>query len=175
MKTVQTAAAVALAVLVSITGVTPSRAGELGTLVDVAIEANEATGLFDTLIAALITTGLDEVLAGEDNFTAFAPTDPAFAKLGLNENNVHLLPKDVLSEILLYHVTPGKKFSGDVLPRRILRMANGAYTVVYSSKRGAFINRAELQAPDFIDIEADNGVIHVINRVLIPYTLFTNR
>jgi uncharacterized surface protein with fasciclin (FAS1) repeats len=141
------------------------------TIVDVAIAANEATGEFSTLIGAVVAADLVDTLSGFRRYTVFAPTDAAFAALGLNAQNVALAPKGALRDILLYHVTPGKRFSGSVLGARFLRMANGQFARVSVNDSGAFINQSQLLAPDLIDIEADNGVIHVINAVMIPPSL----
>ena len=141
------------------------------TIVDGALAANEASGEFSTLISAVVATGLDETLSGFRRFTVFAPTDAAFAALGLNANNIAFAPKGALTQVLLYHVTPGKRFSGSVLGSRFLRMVNGEFARVSVNDQGAFINQSRLLAPDLIDIEADNGVIHVIDSVLLPPSL----
>lgn len=141
------------------------------TIVDVAIAANEATGEFSTLIAAVVAADLDETLSGVRRYTVFAPTDAAFAAIGLNAGNIVLAPKKELRNILLYHVTNGKRLSGSVLASRFIRMANGEFTRVTVNSNGAFINQSQLLAPDLIDIQADNGVIHVIDAVLLPPSL----
>ncbi|HMO05970.1 MAG TPA: fasciclin domain-containing protein [Kiritimatiellia bacterium] len=157
-----------LAAAVSLGGLVPEAKAQRQTIVDVAIAANEATGEFSTLIAAVVAADLVDTLSGFRRYTVFAPTDAAFAALGLNAQNVGLAPKKELRNILLYHVTSGKRFSGSVLGARFLRMANGEFTRVSVNPNGAFINQSRLLAPDLIDIEASNGVIHVIDAVLVP-------
>ena len=157
-----------MAVVLSASGLTTEAQAQRQSIVDVAIAANEATGEFSTLIAAVVAADLVDTLDGFRRYTVFAPTDAAFAKLGLNAGNVVLAPKKELRNILLYHVTNGKRFSGSVLNARFLRMANGETTRVSVSEAGAFINQSKLLAPDLIDIEASNGVIHVIDTVLAP-------
>lgn len=156
------------AIMLFITGIATEAHAQRQSIVDVAIAANEATGEFSTLIAAVVAADLVDTLSGFRRYTVFAPTDAAFAKLGLNAGNVVLAPKKELLNILLYHVTNGKRFSGSVLNARFLRMANGEFTRVSVSDAGAFINQSKLLAPDLIDIEASNGVIHVIDTVLTP-------
>ncbi len=155
----------------SVTGLVPEASAQRQTIVDVAISANEATGEFSSLIAAVVAADLDETLSGFRRYTVFAPTDAAFAALGLNAGNISLAPKKELRNILLYHVTNGKRFSGSVLGSRFIRMANGEFTRISVNQNGAFINQSKLLAPDLIDIEADNGVIHVIDSVLVPSAL----
>ena len=142
------------------------------TIVDVAVAVNQQTGEFSTLLAAAQAAGLVPVLNNQKlPLTVFAPTDAAFAKLGLDAKNVSGLPKDLLRQILLYHVTPGKRLSGSVLSSKVLPMMNKQFTRVKVNDSGAYINSSKLLAPSLIDIEASNGVIHVIDAVLIPPSL----
>ncbi len=141
------------------------------SVVDVALQVNAESGEFSTLIAALGATGLTPIVAAAP-ITVFAPTDAAFAKLGLNAQNIGLLPRELVTQILLYHVTLGKRFSDSVLSANVLIMLNRDFARVRATPDGAFINRSELLAPDLIDIDAGNGVIHVIDTVLIPPSLF---
>lgn len=137
---------------------------EAGTIVDVAVEA----GSFTTLVAALQATGLDATLADETaEFTVFAPTDDAFALLGDDTINALLEDTDALSDILLYHVLPGAVDSTTALSLdgSMVEMANGD-TVTLSVRDGAlFINESQVIA---VDIAASNGIIHVIDAVLLP-------
>jgi uncharacterized surface protein with fasciclin (FAS1) repeats len=120
---------------------------------------------FTTLVAALQAAGLVDVLNGNRQFTVFAPTDAAFAKLGLNAGNIGTLPKDQLTNILLYHVAPGERFANSVVNAKQIRMMNKQFTQVSVNSSGAFINDSQIVATD---IDASNGVIHVIDTVLLP-------
>jgi hypothetical protein len=142
-----------------------------GSLLDVVLQVNEKTGDFNTLIAAVIELDILDALLGDDALTVFAPDDHAFARLGLNEDNIAHLPEDLLAEIILYHITSGQLLAEELLEGRSTRltMLNDGHAVVRDNRRGAFINRARLA---LTDVEATNGVIHVINRVLLPVFQF---
>jgi uncharacterized surface protein with fasciclin (FAS1) repeats len=133
------------------------------TIVDVALQANAATGNFDTLIAALgaANPAVLQTLSGNGQFTVFAPTDEAFAALGLDESNVGTLPQDTLTNILLYHVARGSRDAAAVTSSTQIRMLNGQFAAV----SGATIDGAPIIATD---IFAANGVIHVVGAVLLP-------
>jgi uncharacterized surface protein with fasciclin (FAS1) repeats len=104
------------------------------------------------------------------SLTVFAPTDAAFGKLGINQGNVCKLPKKLLTNILTYHVAGQELFASDVLAKRKIQMLNGLYTFPSVRNGNAYINwYARITATD---IDASNGVIHVINKVLIPYRLW---
>jgi uncharacterized surface protein with fasciclin (FAS1) repeats len=120
---------------------------------------------FTTLVAAVQAAGLVDVLNGNRQFTVFAPTNDAFAKLGLDASNIGSLPKDQLTAILLYHVAPGERFANSVVNARQIRMMNKQFTQVTVNSDGAFINQSKILATD---IDASNGVIHVIDTVLLP-------
>ena len=120
---------------------------------------------FTTLVAAVQAAGLVDLLNGNRQFTVFAPTNDAFAKLGLNAGNIGSLPKDQLTAILLYHVAPGERFADSVVNARQIRMMNKQFTQVTVNSSGAFINSSRIIATD---IDASNGVIHVIDTVLMP-------
>ena len=117
---------------------------------------------FFTLTSALIRTGLIKTVATEE-LTVFAPTDAAFAKLGINPWNVWKVPN--LKEILLYHVVGGKVFSTD-LSNGFVPTVNGA-AVEINLDGGVFVNDAQVIKAD---IRTKNGVIHAINNVLLPPT-----
>jgi transforming growth factor-beta-induced protein len=138
------------------------------SIADIAISVNAESGEFSTLLAAADAAGLVAVLDAGLPLTVFAPTDAAFAKLGLNADNVGNLPVGALRNILLYHVALGQRLSGSVLSSKVIPMLNGKYTRVSVKDDGAYINKSKLLAPDLIDIVADNGVIHVIDSVLLP-------
>jgi uncharacterized surface protein with fasciclin (FAS1) repeats len=120
---------------------------------------------FTTLVAAVQAAGLVETLSGNRQFTVFAPDNAAFAKLGLDASNIGTLPKETLTNILLYHVAPGERFANSVVNARQIRMMNKQFTQVSVTSAGAFINQSKIVATD---IDASNGVIHVIDTVLLP-------
>jgi len=135
------------------------------TIVDVALSVNAESGEFSTLIAALQSAGLVGALDGKGQFTVFAPTDAAFAKLGLNAENIGTLDKATLRNILLYHVARGARYAEDVADSSRIRMLNRGFTFVTVSGSSVFINDAQILA---VDVKASNGVIHVIDTVLLP-------
>jgi uncharacterized surface protein with fasciclin (FAS1) repeats len=137
-----------------------------------------AEGQFTILLAALQAADLVDALDGDRDLTVFAPTDEAFGRLLelLDVEAADLLADtELLTSVLLYHVVPGERFSRSVLRSRRIRTLNGAFVFPRVRRNGAFIvdgspatENAQLQAPDLIDIEVDNGVIHVIDEVLLP-------
>jgi uncharacterized surface protein with fasciclin (FAS1) repeats len=137
------------------------------TIVDTAIAVNAETGEFDQLIAAVDRAGLIGVLDGNRQFTVFAPTDAAFQDLydALGVDGVDEIPLPTLRAVLLHHVSPGERFSGDVLDSTRIRTLNKDF--VYPSVRGgsAYISGAQIL---LADVDASNGVIHVIDSVLLP-------
>ena len=122
---------------------------------------------FETLVAAVVATDLVDVLNGKKHFTVFAPTDDAFAAIGLDPSNIGDLPTDVLRDILLYHVTRGDRLSQSVVGARQIRMVNGDLLFVDGTSLVTPNNSANLIL-DLIDIDARNGVVHVIDAVLLP-------
>ena len=135
------------------------------SIVGVAASVNQQSGDFSTLIAALKAAGLVKKFDTKGNFTVFAPTDAAFAKLGLNAENVGSLPKAQLMQILGYHVTRGDRYAQGVVGSSRLRMLNGDYTSVNLKSDGAFLDQSKIVTTN---IQANNGVIHVIDTVLLP-------
>jgi uncharacterized surface protein with fasciclin (FAS1) repeats len=134
---------------------------ETRTIAEIAVEA----GSFNTLVAALQAAGLVEALMGEGPFTVFAPTDEAFAKLP--EGTVEALLNDipVLTNILLYHVVPGYYLAADVLKAGLLPTLFSDMTLKVDTSNGARIQGSGIIATDIL---AANGVIHVIDTVIIP-------
>ena len=132
-------------------------------IIDTAI----AAGSFKTLAAALTAAGLIETLKGSGPFTVFAPTDEAFAKLpaGTVESLLNDIPK--LTAILTYHVVAGTVMASDVVAMdgQSAKTVNGA-TLAISSKQGVKLNGTSTVVKT--DIACTNGVIHVIDSVLIP-------
>jgi uncharacterized surface protein with fasciclin (FAS1) repeats len=124
-------------------------------------------GSFTTLVSALQCTGLDRVTSSRwVKLTVFAPTDAAFAKLDLNADNVcETFSKRDLRNILLYHVTLGVKDSNAVLSSSSLRMLNWQRAPIDATN--LTIANAQLNV-DLLNIKASNGIIHVVNDVLLP-------
>jgi uncharacterized surface protein with fasciclin (FAS1) repeats len=129
-------------------------------VVETAIEA----GNFKTLVKAVQEAGLVETLSGQGPFTVFAPTDEAFSKLpaGTIENLIN--DKDKLTKILTYHVVPNKVMSGQVMSIKNAKTLNGK-DVNINTENGVKIDNASVIKPD---IECTNGVIHIIDEVLLP-------
>jgi uncharacterized surface protein with fasciclin (FAS1) repeats len=140
-------------------------AGSDLTIVETALAINADSGEFSTLIAAVVYTGLVPTLNGKGQFTVFAPTDAAFAKLGLDAESIVTLPKKTVKNILLYHVARGERLSDDVVSSSRIRMMNKQFTKVSLMDGNAYINDAMILA---VDVPAKNGVIHVIDTVLMP-------
>jgi uncharacterized surface protein with fasciclin (FAS1) repeats len=134
-------------------------------VVEVAQSVNAQTGEFSALIAAIVRAGLVDDLSATGPFTVFAPTDAAFAELGLNASNMATVPVADLTAILLYHVAPGRLPASTVVTRNEITMAGGGVTQVRLENGAAFINDARIVTTD---VDASNGVIHVIDAVLLP-------
>jgi uncharacterized surface protein with fasciclin (FAS1) repeats len=130
-------------------------------IVDVAVE----NGSFTTLVAAVEAAGLVDTLKGEGPFTVFAPTDEAFA--ALPEGTVEALLADIptLTDILLYHVVPGKVMAADVVTLSSADTVLGEPVTITVDGDTVMVNDAQVI---ITDVEASNGVIHVIDAVLIP-------
>lgn len=130
-------------------------------IVEIAVE----DGRFETLVAALQAAGLVDVLQSEGPYTVFAPTDEAFAKLP--EGTVEALLNDIpaLSEILLYHVVPGKVSSSQVVALNSAETAAEKEIEIKVMDGEVMINQARVI---ITDIEASNGIIHVIDEVILP-------
>lgn len=127
----------------------------------------DKAGTFKTLLAAAKAAGLVEVLAGEKPLTVFAPTDEAFEKLPAGTVESLLKPenKEKLAAILKFHVVPGRVFSNDVLSQKQLKSVQGGMLTAAMKNGAPTINGAGLVATD---IDASNGVIHVIDSVMLP-------
>ena len=138
-----------------------TEAAGVGTIVDVAA----GTEGFGTLVAAVQAAGLAETLSGEGPFTVFAPTDEAFAALPEGVLDALLLPenKDTLVKILTYHVVPGTVMAADVTDGEVATVEG--QTVTLSTADGVTVNGAKVVQADVV---ADNGVIHVIDAVILP-------
>lgn len=136
--------------------------GKKSDIVDTAV----AAGGFETLVAAVEAARLVETLKGEGPFTVFAPTDKAFAALPEGTVESLLLPenKDMLVSVLTYHVVPGKVMAADVASGEV-PTANGKTATVVVSDSGVTIEGANVVRTD---IKTSNGVIHVIDAVILP-------
>ncbi|MCX8063134.1 MAG: fasciclin domain-containing protein, partial [Anaerolineales bacterium] len=138
---------------------TPTEAPK--TIVDIAV----ADGRFNTLVQAVQAAGLAETLAGEGPFTVFAPTDDAFAKLPAGTIEALLADPEQLKNILLYHVVSGKVMSDQAKTLSEAEMLNGEKVSIKADMDKLMINDSQVV---LADIEASNGVIHVIDTVLLP-------
>ncbi len=134
-------------------------AAQAKDIVDTAV----AAGNFKTLASALQAAGLVDTLKGKGPFTVFAPTDAAFAKLPKADLDALLKDKTKLAAVLTYHVLPGKVMAKDVKPGAAKTVQGGDLTLATAG--GVTVNGARVLAADVV---ADNGVIHIIDRVLLP-------
>ena len=127
----------------------------------------DKAGSFKTLLAAVKAAGLVETLSGEGPFTVFAPTDEAFAKLpkGTLEGLLKPENKDKLAAILTYHVVKGRVYSEAAVAAKAATTVQGGTVKISASDKGAFVNESKIVKTD---IDASNGVIHVIDAVLLP-------
>jgi uncharacterized surface protein with fasciclin (FAS1) repeats len=131
------------------------------------VETAASNDAFKTLVAAVKAAGLVETLAGKGPFTVFAPTDEAFAKLpdGTVESLLKPENKEKLISILTYHVIPGKVMSKDIKPSQMVKTVNGQQVSIKLSYGKVSVEGASVTAAD---VEADNGVIHIIDTVILP-------
>ncbi|GGC95205.1 fasciclin domain-containing protein [Halopseudomonas salina] len=129
-------------------------------IVDTAVEA----GSFTTLVAAVQAAGLVDTLKGEGPFTVFAPTDEAFAKIPAADLDALLADKEKLTAVLTYHVVPGKVMAADVAGLTSAETVQGSELKIDTSN-GVMVDSATVVKTD---IKASNGVIHVIDSVLMP-------
>lgn len=132
-------------------------------IVDTAV----SSGQFQTLVAAVQAAGLVDTLKGDGPFTVFAPTDEAFAKLpeGTVENLLKPENKDQLVAVLTYHVVPGKVMSSDIAGKKLSTKTVQGSDVDIDATNGVMVDGATVVAAD---VEATNGVIHVIDTVILP-------
>jgi uncharacterized surface protein with fasciclin (FAS1) repeats len=128
------------------------------------VETATTAGSFKTLVAAVQAAGLGETLSGAGPFTVFAPNDDAFAKLpaGVVQALLGNIPR--LTEILTFHVVPGKLMAADVVKLTSATTVQGQDLTI-AAQNTVTINGANVITPN---IEADNGVIHVIDQVILP-------
>jgi len=132
------------------------------------VETAANAGSFDTLVAAVEAAGLAETLKGEGPFTVFAPTDEAFARLPEGTVDSLLQPenRDRLVALLTYHVVPGKVLSSDLAGQEMeVATAQGSPVSIDATDGAVKVDEATVTQAD---IETDNGVIHVIDMVIMP-------
>lgn len=156
-------AAVVAALVLMLGSVTVGRAGDI-------VETAVGAGTFKTLAAALTAADLVETLKGTGPFTVFAPTDEAFAKLPAGTLDTLLKPenKGKLKEILLLHVVPGSVMAADVVKLTEAKTAGGK-TVKISTAGGVKVGTATgMSNVKTTDVKASNGVIHIIDAVILP-------
>lgn len=128
-------------------------------IVDTAV----AAGNFKTLATALQSAGLVDTLKGKGPFTVFAPTDEAFAKVPKDQLDALLKDKAALTKVLTYHVVPGKVMAKDVKAGKVKTVQGSELTLATAG--GVMVDGAKVTATDIV---ADNGVIHVIDSVVMP-------
>jgi len=141
-------------------GKTSTAPAAKSNIVDTAV----AAGQFNTLAKALTAAGLIDTLKGPGPFTVFAPTDAAFAKIPAAQLNALLADKAALTKVLTYHVVSGKVMAADVKSGAVKTVEGQSLNVVASSS-GVTVNNAKVIKTD---IMATNGVIHVIDTVVMP-------
>jgi uncharacterized surface protein with fasciclin (FAS1) repeats len=169
IMTVALAALLAIALLAAPVSAQGEKPGD--SIVEIALGNDN----FSTLVAAVVKADLVDTLNGNRMFTVFAPTNAAFdaaaeAVLGAGNTGMDLvnaLDKATLTNILLYHVAPGERFSGDVVSAEKIRTMNKSFVYVDGTTLVGNNSSANLVL-DLIDIDAKNGVIHVIDFVLLP-------
>jgi uncharacterized surface protein with fasciclin (FAS1) repeats len=149
--------------VISLGMITTTFAQMKSDIVDTAVSA----GSFNTLVAAVKAAGLVDTLKSDGPFTVFAPTDEAFAALpsGTVENLLKPENKDTLVKILTYHVVAGKVMSADIAGKALSPETVEGSTVDINATNGVMIDGANVTTAD---IEASNGVIHVIDKVIMP-------
>lgn len=131
------------------------------------VETAVANGSFKTLVAAVTAAELVDTLSGEGPFTVFAPVDDAFAELpeGTVDSLVKPENKDQLIGILTYHVIAGKVLSTDLTDGMKATTVNGQVVTIHLKDGKVFVNDAEVV---IADVETSNGVVHAINKVIMP-------
>lgn len=128
------------------------------------VDTAKSAGSFNTLVTAVQAAGLVDTLKGPGPFTVFAPTDEAFAKIPKAKLDALLKDKAALTKVLTYHVVPGKVMASDVKPGGVKTVEGSSFNV--SAKGGnVMVDSANVVKTDVV---ADNGVIHVIDSVIMP-------
>ena len=128
------------------------------------VDTAKSAGSFNTLVAAVQAAGLVDTLKGPGPFTVFAPTDAAFAKIPKAKLDALLKDKAALTKVLTYHVVPGNVMAADVKPGGV-KTVEGSSLMVGMKSGKVMVDKANVIKTD---IAADNGVIHVIDSVIMP-------
>jgi uncharacterized surface protein with fasciclin (FAS1) repeats len=128
------------------------------------VDTAKSAGSFNTLVTAVQAAGLVDTLKGPGPFTVFAPTDEAFAKVPKDKLDALLKDKAALTKVLTYHVVPGKVMAADVKPGNV-KSVEGSPLMVSAKGGKVAVNDANVVKTDVV---ADNGVIHVIDKVVMP-------
>jgi transforming growth factor-beta-induced protein len=164
-RVVLSAASAALVVGLAVSPVAARQPGP--TIVGAAIAVNQQSGEFDHLIAAVVRAGLVDTLNGNRQLTVFAPTDAAFEELfaALGVSGVDQIPVPTLRAVLLHHVAPGERFSGAVVSSDRVRTLDKDFLRPSVHDGAAWVDDARIVAAD---VDVSNGVIHVIDKVLLP-------
>jgi len=175
MKSVKSLTGVftAIALVTGLAACAQSNAGESGMAKETAMKVDivdtaVSAGKFNTLVAAVQAADLVETLKSPGPFTVFAPTDAAFDKLPAGTVEMLLKPenKDKLIQVLTYHVVSGKVMSGDIAGKKMdAGTVEGSNLAIDAMGNGVMINDATVISAD---VESSNGVIHVIDKVLLP-------
>ena len=163
IRSIKTLAVAALA-CVAITGT--AVAGSYSAKKDI-VDTAVSAGSFETLVAAVKAAGLVETLKGDGPFTVFAPTDAAFAKLPAGTIESLLKPenRDQLVAILTYHVVPGRIMSNDIVGKTTSVQTVQGQSVMVDAANGVKVDAANVVTAD---VETSNGVIHIIDNVILP-------
>ena len=147
-------------ILAGLTIAIAAGAANAADIVDTAVSA----GSFKTLVTAVQEAGLVDTLKGPGPFTVFAPTDDAFAKIPKADLDALLKDKAALTKVLTYHVVPGKVLAQDVKPGDVATVEGSALTITSKDGKVMVDGATVVQT----DVMADNGVIHVIDSVIMP-------
>jgi uncharacterized surface protein with fasciclin (FAS1) repeats len=162
IRTALTALAVTAVAATTASAAAPAAPAQQRDIVDTAV----AAGNFNTLAKLLRRADLVDALKEPGPYTVFAPTDAAFAKLPKRKLNALKRSPAKLRAVLLYHVAAGRLEAADVVERSRIRTLNGKRVRIRVTNSKVFVNRARVTTPD---VSAANGVIHVIDRVLLPH------
>lgn len=128
------------------------------------VDTAKSAGSFNTLVTAVQAAGLVDTLKGPGPFTVFAPTDEAFAKIPKAQLDALLKDKAALTKVLTYHVVPAKVMAADVKPGAVKTVQGSSFNVTTSGGKVKVDNANVIKT----DVTADNGVIHVIDSVIMP-------
>jgi len=158
---------VAIALAVVLTGSFSARAADTATAEKTIVETAASLDQFSTLVAAVKAAGLAETLSGEGPFTVFAPTNDAFAALpdGTVESLLKPENKEKLVSILTYHVVPGSVMAKDVVELDSAKTVQGSTVDIQVKNGKVMIDKATVVKTD---VKCSNGVIHVIDKVILP-------